>query len=103
MFAVIRETTYPLGTTLAQRPEFKAFQEKHAAQTGYLGTVVTHLGDGRYITVTLWDTAGHMSAARDAIAPRVKTLIEPIMTAPANLMGTGEVVYADIVTESKAT
>lgn len=99
MFAVIRETTYPLGTPLAERPEFEAFQEKHATQPGYLGTIVTHLGDGRHITVTLWDTAEHMNAARDAIGPTVKTLIEPIMSAPTKLLGTGEVAYADIIAE----
>jgi len=100
MHAVVRETTYPVGTPLAERPEFNAFQEAHAARPGYLGSVVTHLGSGRHITVTLWDTAENMNAARDAIGPTVKTLIEPIMTAPARLLGTGEVVYADIRTDA---
>jgi hypothetical protein len=99
MLAVIRETTYPTDTPLAERPAFKAFQEKHATLPGYLGTIVTHLGDGRHITVTLWDTADHMNAARDAIGPTVKTLIEPIMTAPTRLLGTGKVAYADVVIE----
>jgi hypothetical protein len=49
--------------------------------------------------VTLWDTAEHMNAARDAIGPTVKTLIEPLMTAPTRLLGTGEVAYTDIGTE----
>lgn len=96
MLAVIRETTYPLDAPLAERPEFKTFQDRHANLPGYLGTIVTHLGNGRHITVTLWDTADHMNSARDAIGPDVRTLIEPIMTAPAKLIGTGEVVYADI-------
>jgi hypothetical protein len=98
MLAVIRETTYPLDAPLAERPEFKAFQDKHAALAGYLGTIVTHVGNGRHVTVTLWDTAEHMDAARDAIGPAVKALIEPIMTAPTKLLGTGEVAYADIIT-----
>jgi hypothetical protein len=99
MFAVVRETFYPADKPLEQRPEFKAFQNAHAALPGYVGTIVTHLGDGRHLTVTLWDTAKHMNAARDAIAPAVKTLIEPIMTAPTRLVGTGDVTYADISTE----
>ena len=96
MHAVIRETTYSLDVPLAERPEFKAFQDKHAALPGYRGTIVTHLGNGRHITVTLWDTADHMNAARETIGPAVKALIEPIMTAPTKLIGTGEVAYADI-------
>lgn len=99
MFAVIRDTTYPADKPLGQRLEFKSFQDKHAAQPGYRGTIVTHLGNGRHITVTLWDTIEHMNAAREAIGPVVKTLIEPIMTAPAELVGTGDVVYTDIYPE----
>jgi hypothetical protein len=96
MYAVVRETTYPVDKALADRPEFTAFQDAHAAQPGYRGTVVTHVGNGQHVTVTLWDTAEHMAAARDAIGPAVKTLIEPLMLAPAKLVGTGEVAYIDI-------
>jgi hypothetical protein len=96
---VIRETTYPADKPLGHRPEFKAFQDAHAARPGYLGSIVTHLGNGRYVTMTLWDMAEHMDAARDAIGPAVKKLIEPIMTAPSKLLGTGEVAYADISLE----
>jgi hypothetical protein len=96
MFAVIRETTYPADKPLSERPQFRAFQEAHAEQPGYLGTIVTHLGDGRHITVTLWDSAQHMDAAREAIGPAVSKLLEPIMLAPSRLHGTGEVAYTDV-------
>lgn len=102
MYAVIRETTYPPDTPLAERPEFKAFQDKHAALPGYRGTIVTDLGHGRHITVTLWDTAEHMNAARDAVGPVVRALIEPLMTAPTKLLGTGEVAYGDIAGEGNS-
>ena len=96
MYAVVRETTYSEDRPLAERPEFTAFQDAHAAQPGYRGTIVTHLGNGRHVTVTLWDTAEHMRAAREAIGPTVKTLIEPLMSQPTRLLGTGEVAYCDI-------
>lgn len=96
MYAVVRETTYPVDKALTERPEFTAFQDAHAAQPGYRGTIVSHLGNGRHVTVTLWDTAEHMAAARDSIGPAIKTLIEPLMTQPTKLLGTGEVVYTDI-------
>lgn len=101
MCAVVRETTYPLDRPLADRPEFTAFQDAHAAQPGYRGTIVTHLGEGRHITMTLWDTAEHMAAARNSIGPAVKTLIEPLMTQPTQLLGTGEVAYTDITAETQ--
>lgn len=96
MFAVIRETTYPAYKPLGEGPQFRAFQEAHAEQPGYMGTIVTHLGDGRYVTVTLWDSARHMDAAREAIGPTVGKLLEPIMLAPSRLYGTGEVAYTDL-------
>jgi hypothetical protein len=96
MYAVVRETTYPSDTPLGDRPEFQAFQDAHSALRGYRGTVVTHVGGGRYVTVTLWETAGDMTAAREAIGPAVGKFIEPLMTAPARLIGSGEVAYTDI-------
>ena len=102
MYAVIRETTYPPDAPLAERPEFKASQDRHAALPGYRGTIVTDLGSGRHITVTLWDTADHMNAARDAVGPTVRELIEPLMTAPTKLLGTGEVAYSDIPGEGNS-
>ena len=99
MYAVVRETTYPNDRPLADRAEFAAFQHAHAAQPGYRGTIVTHLGEGRHVTVTLWDTAEHMDAARSTIGPAVKSLIQPLMAAPTRLLGTGEVAYTDIAAE----
>lgn len=96
MYAVVRDTTYPVDMPLADRPEFRAFQDVHSAQPGYRGTLVTHIGNGRYITVTLWEKPEHLRAAREAIGPAVEKLIAPIMSAPAQLIGTGEVVYSDI-------
>jgi hypothetical protein len=96
MFAVIRETTYPVDKPLSERPQFRAFQKAHAEHPGYRGTIVTHLGDGRHVTVTLWDSAQHMDAAREAIGPTVGKLLEPIMLAPSRLYGTGEVAYTDV-------
>jgi hypothetical protein len=95
MYAVIRETSYPTDKPLRARPEFIRFQDAHAALPGYRGTIVTHLGGGRHITVTLWETADAMNAAREGIGPAVRKLIAPLMTAPTNLLGTGEVAYSD--------
>ena len=100
MFAVIRETTYPTDAPLGARPEFIRFQEMHAAQPGYRGTIVTHLGGGRHITATLWDTVDAMNAARDIIGPTVEELIAPLMSAPTKLLGTGEVAYTDLPASS---
>lgn len=96
MYAVFRETTYPADLAIPDSPEFQEFQAAHAERPGYKGTVVTDIGDGRYLTVTLWETAGDMHAAREALGPVVQRLLDPIMSEPSRLLGTGRVVVNDI-------
>lgn len=97
MYAVFRETTYPSGLSIEETPQFQEFQRAHANRPGYVGTVIAHAGDGRYLTVTLWDTAEHMDTARESIGPIAARLLNPLMTAPAILHGTGPVVVNDLV------
>lgn len=56
MHAVIRETSYAADRPLEDMPVFKRFQAAHAARASCRGTIVTHVGDGRYVTLTLWVT-----------------------------------------------
>ena len=97
MYAVFRETTYAPDEKIEETEAFKAFQHKHAQQPGYLGTVVTNVGEGRYLTVTLWQSKKNMDDSREALTPVVDDLLNPIMTAPAKLLGTGPVVVNDII------
>lgn len=95
MHAVIRETTYRADRTLEDSPEFKAFQTAHASRPGYLGTIVTAVGEGRYLTVTLWDNADDMHAARDVLGPVAEKLLGPMMVRHSKLVGTGPIVVKD--------
>ena len=97
MFAVFRETTYPADLDLRESPEFQEFQKAHAERPGYKGTVVTDAGYGRFLTITLWETAEDMNAAREALGPVVARLLDPLMVSPSRLLGTGEVVINDII------
>jgi hypothetical protein len=97
MHAVIRETTYAPDRPLEDMAEFAEFQTAHAARQGYRGTIVTRVGDGRYVTLTLWASAADMDAARDALGPVVQRLLNPLMTAPTRLYGTGEVIVDDLM------
>ena len=99
MYAVFRETHYAPGREVVPTPGYQAFHTAHAAQPGYRGTVVADAGDGRLLTVTLWATAEAMAAAREALGPVVVGSLEPLMTAPAVLLGTGRVVVNDLAPE----
>jgi hypothetical protein len=96
MHAVFRETTYPPGERFFESAAFREFQEAHATREGYVGTVVTDVGGGRFVTLTLWRTAETMDAAREALGPLVERLLGPSMTSPPVLLGTGPVVVNDL-------
>lgn len=96
MYAVFRETHYAEGEPIQDTPQYRAFHQAHAERPGYVGTVVTDVGGGRLLTVTLWQTGDDMRAARAALGPVVGQLLEPLMTAPSILLGTGRVVIGDL-------
>ena len=96
MYAVFRETTYAPDKPVYESSEFREFQAVHARRRGYRGTVVAEVGGGRYLTVTLWETADDMAAAREALGPVVQGLLDPLMTSPSQLLGTGPVVVNDL-------
>lgn len=96
MHAVVRETTYAPDKPIHKSQEFREFQELHARRAGYQGTVVIDAGDGRHLTLTLWETAEDMSTAREALEPIVQRLLDPLMTRPSRLVGTGLVVVNDL-------
>ena len=54
------------------------------------------LGDGRYLTVNLWDTKEHAAAALPAMVPAVRRFIKPLLSAPSQLVGEGPVVQNDL-------
>jgi hypothetical protein len=99
MYAVFRETRYAPDREIVRTSGYQEFNAAHAAQPGYRGTVVADVGEGRLLTVTLWATAEAMAAAREALGPVVARALDPLMTAPAVLLGTGRVVMNDLAQE----
>ena len=96
MYAVVRETSYSPDKPIYQSEQFRQFQQEHSRLRGYEGTIVVDAGSGRFITLTLWKTLEAMTAAREAMAPVVERLLNPLMIAPAKLLGTGAVVFNDV-------
>ncbi len=101
MYAVFRESSYAPDRPIYKSQEFREFQQVHAKRRGYRGTVVADLGGGRFLTLTLWETAEDMDSARQALSPVVERLLNPLMTSPSKLHGTGKVVFNDIVLTRK--
>ncbi len=97
MYAVFRENTYPSDLDLSEHPRFQEFHRAHSDQPGYKGTVIVNIGDGRYLSVTLWQTEEDMKAARETLGPVVQGLLNPLMTSPSKLLGTGRAVVNDLI------
>jgi hypothetical protein len=97
MYAIIRENTFDPEKIAENQAQIAEFQKVHAEQPGYSGTLVVDLGEGRQLSVNLWDTEGHASAALPAMVPVVRRLVEPLMAGPSQPIGAGPVVLTDLV------
>lgn len=96
MYAIVRDTRYDPAKLRHGRAQLAEFQELHARQPGYCGTVVVDVGDGRWISVNLWEREQDAQAALPVMVPVVQRLIEPMTTEPLQLVGAGPVVLTDL-------
>jgi hypothetical protein len=96
MYAIVRDTTYDPAKLRDGSDQIAEFQEIHARQPGYRGTVVVDVGNGRWLSVNLWESEQHSQAALPAMIPVVQRLIEPLTAGPSQLVGAGPVVLTDL-------
>lgn len=96
MYAIVRENTFDPAKLAQGATEMAEFQELHAQQPGYSGTLVIDTGDGRQLSINLWDTEEHAGAALPAMVPVVRRLVEPMMARPSRPIGAGPVVLTDV-------
>ena len=96
MYAIVRDNLYDSAKLAQGGDQLAEFQALHARQPGYRGTIVVDAGNGRWLAVNLWETAEHAEAARQALLPEVRRLLEPLMARPSQLIATGPVVLADL-------
>lgn len=96
MIAVVRRSAYDPEALARGQAQMARFERIHAAQPGYAGNVVVDLGDGDRFVVTLWASRQHAAAARTALGPVVRELLEPMERSPSRLLGVGPVVTTDL-------
>ncbi len=97
MYAIVRRQPFDAAKLAEASEALAEFDNAHAAQPGYAGYLVVDIGEGRHLTVTLWETQQHAAAGRAALGPRVQALLEPLLTSPSEFLGAGEVVAGDLV------
>ena len=96
MYAVVRKLFYDPKKLAQADKQMQEFDALHAAQPGYRGNMVVDAGDGRMVVLNLWESEAHAQAALGVMVPVVQRLIEPLMTAPAELVASGDLVKNDL-------
>jgi len=96
MYAVVRLNSFD-PVKLADSTSLEQFDQIHRAQPGYVGTVVVDLQAGRRLALNLWESEEHSAAALSVVGPEVGRLLEPLMSQPSELVGTGTVLSTDLV------
>ena len=97
MFARVRETTFDsdkLSQGGAQLDEFFALQDR---QPGFAGRVRVDAGDGRMLTLDLWESEAQATAARAVLRPEADRLVTPLYAAPLRVIAQGPVLRNDLV------
>ena len=96
MYAVVRESTIRPGAEdqlNAGRNEFAALR---AQQQGYKGSVVIDTGNGRMLTIGLWESEQSEQAARATLQPAAERLMTPHLAAPPQVTAQGQVVANEL-------
>jgi hypothetical protein len=96
MFAVVREATYDAKKKANGSKQLEEFARIRAQQAGYRGTVTLEAGDGRTLTLALWESKEQQEAASAKLAPEAQRLMGPLWTTPARIVGSGEVTQNDL-------
>lgn len=96
MYAIIRMNTYDPVKLAQAGPALAEFQQLHAAQPGYAGSIDIDAGDGQRVIVNLWQTEQDARAGMTMLVPHLQHLLEPLMAAPSQLVGVGEVAASDL-------
>jgi len=96
MFAVVREATYDTKKRAGGSKQVEEFARIRAQQAGYRGTVTVEAGDGRTLTLALWESKEQQEAASAMLTPEAQRLMGPLWTIPARILGSGEVTQNDL-------
>ena len=91
MYAVVRDNQYDPAKLAEGQAQLEAFQALHDRQPGALGTLTVDAGNHRWITINLWGSQEHASAALPGLVPEVQRLIEPLLAEPSRLIAAGPV------------
>jgi hypothetical protein len=95
-FAIIRVNNFDHEKLSQGDEKFEEFQRIHSSMRGYRGSIVVDAGDGRLVTINLWQSQEHAMHAMEALLPELQRLIEPMLSGPSQLVGVGVIIASDL-------
>ena len=98
MYVVIREATLRPEARERYDAAGKEFVAIRVQQPGYRGSVAGDAGDGRRVTVTLWEDEEAQAAATLVLQPHAARILQPHLAAPAKIVYQGPVISDDLTT-----
>jgi hypothetical protein len=97
MYAIARINSFDEARLAAADESLSGFDKLHAAQPGFLGSVVVDLTNGRRLVVNLWQSEKQATAGLSVLRPEVERVLVPLMTGPSQLVGAGPVISTDLI------
>ena len=99
MYAVIREATRRPEMDEPGRAARQEFFALRARQPGFRGSLTVDAGEGRVVTIALWESEQAQAAAAGTLAPEAERLMAPsVAGGPARIVYQGPVVANDLTT-----
>src|SRR3954465_10113983 len=96
MFATVRESTYDPEQRRQGQAPLEAFAALLARQPGYAGVGGIDAGEGRVLTVTLWEAEAQHEAAAAALRPDAERLLIPLGRTSSRVIAEGPVLRTDL-------
>jgi hypothetical protein len=92
VYAIVRKSTYDPVKLDRGRKEMAKFDELHARQPGFRGTITIDVGQNTKVLINVWDSREAAKAGLTQIGPLVEHLVQPLLAADSVLIGEGDVV-----------
>ncbi len=97
VYAVIRRNRYDRAKLAQGRQQLDEFDEIHARQPGFRGTISIDCGNDSVVVLNLWESEEQAKAGLEVLRPVVQRLLVPLLATESELIGEGNVI-ADSVT-----
>jgi len=92
VYAIVRKNTYDPVKLDRGREEMAKFDELHAEQPGFRGTITIDVGQNSHVLINLWDSREAAQAGLTQMRPVAAQLVQPLLATESVLIGEGDVV-----------